>query len=142
MTFFSINQLTTSWCTGDLFCVYSELNKSIWLSERECSYELSSLYDDKAPSITTVYRRYSRFNPGDSLVAIEIKFVVPLNIDALRTENARLSCEIEPSLHISSTTTLSCKKYVLVGYPIMYQSLTENVRVKWWKWFKSSMVVF
>ncbi|CAH2106191.1 unnamed protein product [Euphydryas editha] len=84
------------------------------LSQQECVDELSYLYCDKAPSKTTAYRWYSKFNRSRSSVADEFRegrpksVVVPQNIDAVRElimqDRHVAYYEIEASLHISSTS--------------------------------------
>lgn len=120
------------------------------LSQQECVDELSSLYGDKAPSKTTVYRWYSEVNRGRSSVADEFRegrpksVVVPQNIDAVRElimqDRHVTYCEIEASLHISSTSIHSILHEHLVVKKICSRWIPHNLsiaqkkaRVKWCK---------
>ncbi|XP_033254026.1 histone-lysine N-methyltransferase SETMAR-like [Drosophila miranda] len=118
------------------------------LSQQECVDELSSLYGEKAPSKTTVYRWFAKFNSGRSSVADEFREgrpnVVSQNIDGVReliVQDRHVTYrEIEASLHISSTSIHSILHEHLVVKKVCSRWIPHNLslaqkkdRVNWSK---------
>ena len=109
-----------------------------WLSN-SASMNFNSIFDDEAPSRTSVYWWYGEFNRGSSL---QDEFredrpksvVVPETIDAVRQmilqDHHVTYCEIETTLGISGTSIhsilhvhITVKKFVHVGFHTICQSL-------------------
>ena len=83
------------------------------LSQQQCIDELNSIFDDEAPSRTSVYRWYGEFNRGRSSLQDEFRegrpksVVIPETIDAVHElilQDRHVTYrEIEATLGISGT---------------------------------------
>ena len=130
--------------TREHLCVIIFYNFRRGLSQQQWIDELNSIFVDEAPSKTTVYRWYTEFNRGRRSLTDEFRksrpkaVVVPENIDAvheliLQDRQVTLR-EIEASLGISGTSIhsrlhehLAVKKYVRVGFHVIWQSIKKRL---------------
>ncbi|GFT77404.1 histone-lysine N-methyltransferase SETMAR [Nephila pilipes] len=122
----------------------------VWLSRQECFDELNSLYNDKAPSYSTVKNWYNEFNRGRCSIQDESRagrpksVVVPEKINAVRElikQDRHVTYrEIEASLDISVTSInkilhehLSVKKICSRWIPHNLTNAQKKARVDWCK---------
>jgi transposase len=107
------------------------------LSWEQCITELIALYDDKAPSKTTVYHWFSEFYRGRCLLTDEPRegrpksVVSPENIDAVRELTMQdrhvTYCEIEASLGINNTSVYTILHEHLGVKKLCSRSIPHNL---------------
>ena len=128
------------------------------LTQQQCIDELNSIFGDEAPSRTSVYRWYGKFNRGRVSLQDEFRegrpksVVVSETIDAVRQlilQNRHVTYrEIETTLNITGTSIHRIlpehltvkKKFFSVGFRTICKSLKKINQSEWQKcfnnWFK------
>ena len=109
------------------------------LTQQQCIDELKSIFDDEAPSRTSVYRWYGEFNRGRSSLQNEFResrpksVVIPATIDAERQlifqDRYVIYREIETTLGISGTSIHSILHEHLTNKKICSRWIPHNLLI-------------